>query len=145
MSDSAVTFANLTSTANQEEIDPSYYEHLDRILKKYFVYFILLTIFIIILTWITMNFSAMLQAAGSSQIAESLELTSIYGTMISLIVIGIIILFIGLFLRYERAFRRILNRFIGLFQSQRSQVNYTPGRITDRDSHRQNVERDRVY
>ena len=110
MSDSAITFANFTTIKDQEEIDPGYYDHLDRILQKYFVYFILFTIFLLILTWITLNFRGIIFAAGSTQVAESLELSSIYGIIISLIVISIIVLFIGLFIRNERGFRNLYNR-----------------------------------
>jgi hypothetical protein len=115
MSDSATSFAKLTSTSNIKEIDPAYYEHLDRILKKYFVYFVLLTIFIIILTWLTLNFEAILHAMGSMQLAESLELSSIYGAVISLILIAIVILFIGIFVRYEENFRKVLRKVADKF------------------------------
>lgn len=110
MSDSAITFARFTSVRDKDSIDPGYYEHLDKILEKYFVYFILLTIFIIILSWITLNFAGILKVLGSIQVGESLEISSIYGSMISLIIIGIIILFIGLFIRYEGTLRKIANR-----------------------------------
>lgn len=112
MSDSAITFANFTSVTNQEEIDPEYYDHLDRILQKYFVYFILFIIFLLILTWITLNFNEVLRALGSIQAAESMELASIYGTIIALIIIAMIILFIGLFIRYEESFRKVYRRMI---------------------------------
>ena len=110
MSDSATNFAKLTSTSNIKEIDPTYYDHLDRILKKYFVYFVILTIFIVILTWLTLNFETILHAIGSLQLAESLELSSIYGAVISLILIAMVILFIGLFIRYEESFRKVLRK-----------------------------------
>jgi hypothetical protein len=112
MSDSAITFAKLTSTENQKEIDPSYYEHLDRILKKYFVYFVILTIFIIILSWVTLHFSNFLRLVDSDQISESLEISSIYGIILSLLILGIIILFIGLFLRHEQGFRSLWTRLV---------------------------------
>jgi hypothetical protein len=125
MSDSAITFANYTSVRDKDAIDPGYYEHLDKILEKYFVYFILLNIFIIILTWITMSFSDVLETFGSSQVAESLELGSIYGTIIALIVIAIIILFIGLFIRYEVAMKQIYNKiFKPNFDSRRKRRFY---------------------
>ncbi len=133
MSDSAVTFARLTSTANQEEIDPSYYDHLDRILKKYFVYFILLTIFITILTWLTMNLNTLLGVAGSAQLAESLELSSIYGIIISLIIIGIIIIFIGYFIKHEQVFRRFLTRIYKFILPDRPQRLYAPAHTSRRN------------
>jgi hypothetical protein len=117
MSDSAIIFARLTSTENQKEIDPSYYEHLDRILKKYFVYFVILTIFIIILSWLTLHFSSLFKAMDSQQIGESLEVTSIYGTIISLIILGIIILFIGLFLRHEQSFKTVFRKLGSWFST----------------------------
>jgi len=146
MSDSAVTFAKLTSTSNQEEIDPSYYEHLDRILKKYFVYFILLIIFIIILTWLTLHFSTILTLAGSSQVAESLELSSIYGTIISLIMIGIVILLIGLFLRNEQSFKRVYDRLLSFFRPEEPQI-YARAKAQSRRSKstRYQTERERAY
>jgi hypothetical protein len=125
MSESAVNFAKLTSTENQKEIDPSYYEHLGRILKKYFMYFIIMTVGLIILTWFTLNFSSFLSNIGSIQLAESLELSSIYGIIISLVVISIAILIFGLFLRYERLFRNALGR-LGRFILPPQEAQYYP-------------------
>ena len=145
MSDSAITFANLTSTENKKEIDPTYYEHLDRILKKYFVYFIFLTIFIIILTWLTLNFSSLLRAVDSAMLAESLEISSIYGTIISLIVLGIIILLIGLFIRNVESFKSVFGKITTFFSSRFSTPKhyYTPAPAPRRS--RYYTERDRSY
>ena len=146
MSISAITFANLTSTEHQKEIDPSYYEHLDRILKKDFVYFIVLTIFIIILTWLTLHFSDFLRAIESDQLAESLELTSVYGVMISLVVMGIIILFIGLFIRNEDSFRSVGRRILKAISGSGSprEQYYTPIRKPQQAPARQYMERERM-
>ncbi len=121
MSDSAITFARLTSTENQKEIDPSYYEHLDRILKKYFVYFVILTILIIILSWVTLHFSNLLNLVDSEQVTESLELSSIYGIILSLLIMSILILFIGLFLRHEQGFKVLWKRLVTFITGSKPQ------------------------
>jgi hypothetical protein len=110
LSDSAITFANYTSIKDKEAIDPGYYEHLDKILEKYFVYFILFTVFVFILAYISLNFNIILKAIGSEQVADSIELGFVFGNIMALIIISLIIIFIGLFIRHERGLKKFLKR-----------------------------------
>ena len=135
MSDSAIIFAKYTSITDVDAIDPGYYEHLDNILKKYFVYFILFTIFITIIAWITLNLTSFLKWAGSIQVSESLELTSIYGIIISLIVVGLVILFIAFFTRNEKVFRNFYYKLEDKFTSRRFYQSYQPIQSTDHVEH----------
>jgi hypothetical protein len=124
LSDSAITFAKFTSVKNKEAIDPGYYEHLDKIIQKYFVYFILFTVFILILSYITLNFNALLRAFGSEQVADSLELGYTFGHIIALIVIFIVILFIGLFIRHERAFKKTFGKLSNVILGPKPSPRY---------------------
>jgi len=145
MSDSAITFAKYTSITDVDAIDPGYYEHLDNILKKYFIYFILITIFITIIAWITLNLTSFLKWAGSVQVSESLELTSIYGIIISLIVVGLVILFVALFARNEKVFRNFYYKLEDKFTSKRFYQSYQPVQSAERAVHAEPAEPKKRY
>ncbi len=133
ISDSAITFANFTSIRDKAAIDPGYYEHLDKILEKYFVYLILFTGLTLFMGYFTLNFNEFLKAIGSEQIAVSLEMTSVFGTIISLIVISIIILFIGLFIRYEDSLKKIYYKLMNILFKPKPTYN-TLGRYNQQSS-----------
>ena len=95
-----------------------------------------MTVGLIILTWFTLNFSSFLSTIGSIQLGESLELSSVYGIIISLLVISIAILIFGLFLRYERLFRNALGKLGRYILPPREAQYYPSGSYGSRSASR---------
>jgi heme/copper-type cytochrome/quinol oxidase subunit 2 len=101
MSDSSITFFQLNESPQTWDHDSMHQLHLDRILQKYFLFFIIFSALALVLTVPILSFNEVLSALGSRQVGESIELNSIYGTIVSLFVIVIFLIFIGYLIRYE--------------------------------------------
>jgi hypothetical protein len=112
MADSAINFTEISDTAPYSQENEEFDEHMNRILQVYYVYFLVFAVIIFIITGIIFNFEGVLRAIGSEQVAESLEIQSIYGITIALVIITFIIILFGIFLRHESKLRKYLERLI---------------------------------
>jgi hypothetical protein len=127
MADSAINFSHISDTAPYSQDDEAYDEHLNRILQVYYVYFIVFAVIIFIITGVIFSFEGVLRAFGSEQIAESLEIRSIYGITIALVIITIIIIIFGIIIRHESTLRERLEKLIwgdqteNIYQERRKQ------------------------
>jgi hypothetical protein len=65
----------------------------------------------LVLTWFILDFNTILKAVGSEQVAESVELNSIYGSIISLAVMVVFLVFLGYLIRYDDRFKAIFSKF----------------------------------
>ncbi|MCK4829873.1 hypothetical protein KA005_79855 [bacterium] len=114
MADSAINFSSISESTPYSQDNHTYENHLNRILQVYFVYFIVFAVLIFIITGVIFSFEGVSKAFGSEQIAESLEIKSIYGITFALIIITLIILIFGIFLRHEITIRNYLEKlFLG--------------------------------
>lgn len=111
MSDSSITFFKLNDSAVKWERDISHKEHLDRILQRYFGFFILFCALVLVLAFLFVLNNSILKAIGSDQVASSIEVHSVYGTIISLLLVMILLLFIGYMIRHETKLRKFFNDF----------------------------------
>jgi hypothetical protein len=109
MSDSSITFFQLNDVEQTRVHQSAHQDHLNRILQNYFVFFILFSALALVLAGFILNFNDVLKAVGSEQIAASIELNSIYGTMVSLVVMMIILIIAGYIIRYEMKLRKTLD------------------------------------
>jgi hypothetical protein len=112
MADSAINFSDISDTAPYSQENAEYDEHMNRILQVYYVYFLVFAVIIFIITGVIFSFEGVLKAIGSEQIAESLEIQSIYGITIALVIITFIIILFGIFLRHESTVRKSFEKWI---------------------------------
>ncbi|UCH89090.1 MAG: hypothetical protein JSV49_00120 [Thermoplasmata archaeon] len=111
MSDSSITFYKLNDSTRTKGYYSPHQQHLNRILQWYFVFFIIFSALTLVLTWFILDFNEILKAMGSEQIATSIELNSIYGTIVSLAVMVIVLIFIGYLVRYDDKLRAVYYKF----------------------------------
>lgn len=127
MADSAISFTQISNATPYSDENMTHESHLNRILQIYFVYFLVFAVLIFIITGVIFSFEGVLKAFGSEQIGESIEIQSIYGITIALIITVLVIVFLGIILRHEGAIRERLGKaFFGepaqdLYEARRQQ------------------------
>ncbi len=112
MADSAIGFTKISNATPFSDENMTHENHLNRILQIYYVYFIVFAVLIFIITGVIFSFEGVLKAFGSEQIGESIEIQSIYGITIALIIIVFIIIILGIILRHESTIRDRLEKAI---------------------------------
>jgi hypothetical protein len=136
MGDSSITFYDLNDSPHTWQRRSAHQEHLDRILQKYFVYFILFSAMALVLTVPILEFDQILSTLGSDQIGASMELNSIYGTIVSLFIIVFILIMIGYIFKFENKFKEFFIKIANKIQSKLpwgSPVEFGRGRSRDDD------------
>ncbi|MCK5561702.1 MAG: hypothetical protein KAJ51_13955, partial [Thermoplasmata archaeon] len=127
MADSAISFTQISNATPYSDENMTHENHLNRILQIYFVYFLVFAVLIFIITGVIFSFEGVLKAFGSEQIGESIEIQSIYGITIALIITVLVIVFIGIILRHESGIRERLGKAIfgeptqDLYEARREQ------------------------
>jgi hypothetical protein len=131
MSDSSITFYRLNDSTRRRERYSVHQEHLDRILQLYFVFFIIFSALSLVMTWFILDFNSILKSIGSEQVAASIELNSIYGMVISLVVMVFVLVMLGYIIRYDDKFKELYKRITApiyrLLGIDRGEV-YEPGK-----------------
>jgi hypothetical protein len=106
--DSAVTYSRIGVFSVRESRNPQYALHFNRILYNYFIAIIVISIIVLIILGIIINYESIFGALSSEQVLESIELSSIYGMAIFAVVTLVITALVGIILMYEPVLRLIV-------------------------------------
>jgi len=124
MGDSSITFYNMNESPYTWKRSSAHNEHLDRILQKYFIFFILFMALALVLTVPILELDQILSALGSEQIGSSLELASIYGIIVSLFIMVLFLIIIGYILKFENKLRSYPSRLLEKIGGRMSPKKY---------------------